>query len=112
MLSPELLADVDEGHLYRWAEARLGERGGEALLARGPMVLINRCDRPAARLMRWQSIADPPAALTGTLGRLRGNRVPPRATILARSSLRATLSSRRGQATPANSPSIVPGSAR
>ena len=60
--------DGDERQLYPCAEAWLGERGGEALLARGPMALISRRDRPAARLMRWQSIADPAAALAGPWG--------------------------------------------
>jgi type VI secretion system ImpC/EvpB family protein len=57
--------DGDERQLYPCAEAWLGERGAEAVMVRGPMALISRRDRPAVRLMRWQSIADPAAALSG-----------------------------------------------
>ena len=60
--------DGDERQLYPCAETWLGERGGQAVLARGPMALISRRDRPAARLMRWQSIADPAATLNGHWG--------------------------------------------
>jgi type VI secretion system protein ImpC len=57
-----------ERHLYPCAEAWLGERAGQALLERGLMPLLSRRDRPAARLMRWQSIAEPAAALAGPWG--------------------------------------------
>lgn len=55
-----------ERHLYPCAEAWLGDRAGQALLERGLMPLLSRRDRPAARLMRWQSIAEPAAALAGS----------------------------------------------
>lgn len=54
-----------ERRLYPCAEAWLGERAGLALLERGLMPLLSRRDRPAARLLRWQSIAEPPAPLAG-----------------------------------------------
>jgi type VI secretion system protein ImpC len=54
-----------ERRLYPCAEAWLGERAAAALLERGLMPLLSRRDRPAARLLRWQSIAEPPAALAG-----------------------------------------------
>ena len=54
-----------ERHLYPCAEAWLGERAGQALLEHGLMPLLSRRDRPAARLMRWQSIAEPALALAG-----------------------------------------------
>ncbi len=54
-----------ERRMYPCAEAWLGERAGQVLLERGLMPLLSRRDRPAARLMRWQSIAEPSAALAG-----------------------------------------------
>ena len=58
----------DERRLYPCAEAWLGERAGQELLGRGLMPLLSRRDRPAVRLMRWQSIAEPAAALAGAWG--------------------------------------------
>lgn len=52
-----------ERRMYPCAEVWIGERAGQELLARGLMPLLSRRERPAARLMRWQSIADPAAAL-------------------------------------------------
>ncbi len=40
----------------------------QAILERGLMPLLSRRDRPSARLMRWQSIAEPAAALAGPWG--------------------------------------------
>ncbi len=57
-----------ERRLYPCAEAWLGEGAGQALIERGIMPLVSRRDRPAARLMRWQSIAEPVAALAGPWG--------------------------------------------
>ena len=54
-----------EPHLQPCAEVGLTERAIEAMLARGIMPLVNLKDRDAARLVRLQSIADPPAALAG-----------------------------------------------
>ena len=62
-----------QGRMYPCAEAWLGERAGQALLERGLMPLLSRRDRPAVRLMRWQSIAEPAAALAGYPGRLSGS---------------------------------------
>jgi len=53
-----------ERRIYPAAEAWLGERAGQALLERGLMPLMSRRDRPAVRLMRWQSIAEPSAELS------------------------------------------------
>lgn len=47
------------------AEVALGESAGEALLARGPMAVLSYRNRNAARLLRWQSIAEPAQALRG-----------------------------------------------
>ena len=57
-----------ERQMYPCAEAWLGEGAGQALIERGIMPLVSRRDRPAARLMRWQSIAEPVAALAGRWG--------------------------------------------
>ena len=47
------------------AEAFLSERAGEALLAGGIMPLLSWRNRPAVRVMRMQSIAEPPTPLRG-----------------------------------------------
>jgi len=47
------------------AEWLLGEAAGTALLSRGLMPLLSYRNRNAARLLRWQSIADPAQALRG-----------------------------------------------
>ncbi len=47
------------------AEAYLSEMAGEALLERGLMPLLSYKNRNAVRLMRFQSIASPPAGLAG-----------------------------------------------
>ncbi|HRD48341.1 MAG: type VI secretion system contractile sheath large subunit [Candidatus Competibacter sp.] len=46
-------------------EALLGERAMNAILARGIMPLLGQRQRNAARLVRFQSLADPPVALAG-----------------------------------------------
>ncbi|MCC8998081.1 MAG: hypothetical protein LM522_01060, partial [Candidatus Contendobacter sp.] len=46
-------------------EALLGERAMSAILARGIMPLLGQRQRNAARLARFQSLADPPVALAG-----------------------------------------------
>ncbi len=48
------------------AEVMLGEHAGAAILTRGIMPLLSYRGRNAARLMRFQSLADPPAALPGS----------------------------------------------
>lgn len=50
------------------AEALISEQAAQAIAARGSMPLLSWRDRPAASLLRWQSIAHPPAPLRG-LGR-------------------------------------------
>ncbi len=55
-------------HLQACAEVYLSERAGEAILTRGIMPLLSYQQRNAARLMRFQSIADPPAGLAGPWG--------------------------------------------
>ena len=57
-----------ERRIYPCAETWLGEGAGQALIERGIMPLVSRHDRPAARLMRWQSIAAPATALAGPWG--------------------------------------------
>lgn len=52
-----------ESKMKPCAEVLLGERAGAAILARGIMPLLSHRGRNAARLMRFQSLADPPAGL-------------------------------------------------
>jgi type VI secretion system protein ImpC len=47
------------------AELYLGERTGEAMLARGVMPFLSLRNRNAARLLRFQSLADPARPLAG-----------------------------------------------
>lgn len=47
------------------AEVLLSDRAGDAILAQGLMPLLSVRGRNAARVMRFQSVADPPAALRG-----------------------------------------------
>lgn len=47
------------------AEWLLGDAAAEALSDRGLMPLLSRRDRAAARLLRWQSVAEPLQALRG-----------------------------------------------
>ena len=54
-----------EPQLQPCAEAWLGERAGQALLERGLMPLLSHRQRAAVRLMRMQSIAEPPCRLVG-----------------------------------------------
>lgn len=55
----------DEERLQPCAEVCLTERAIDAILSRGIMPLVSFKDRNAIRLVRLQSIADPPAALLG-----------------------------------------------
>jgi type VI secretion system protein ImpC len=57
-----------ETRLLPCAEVDLGERAVDAILARGPMPLVSYRNRPTVRLVRFQSLADPPAALAGPWG--------------------------------------------
>jgi type VI secretion system protein ImpC len=47
------------------AEVYLSEHEGEELAAQGFMTLLSMKGRPEARLLRFQSIAEPPVALRG-----------------------------------------------
>jgi len=63
---PAYVHQVDnEKQLLPCAEQYLSERSGEAVLAGGLMPLMSYRDRNAARLLRFQSIADPPSPLAG-----------------------------------------------
>jgi type VI secretion system protein ImpC len=55
----------DEPRLQPGAEVSLTGRAVDAILARGIMPLVGFKDRDVARLIRLQSIADPPTALGG-----------------------------------------------
>lgn len=54
----------DDRGLQACAEAYIGERGGEKLLALGLVPVLSHEQRAAVRLMRMQSIAEPAAALS------------------------------------------------
>ena len=54
-----------EAVLKACAEAYLTETAAEEILGRGVMPLLSYRNRNAARLMRFQSLADPAAALRG-----------------------------------------------
>jgi len=54
-----------ERHQQPVAEHLMSEEAGQALLDRGLMPLMSYRNRPAARLLRWQSVASPPQALQG-----------------------------------------------
>jgi type VI secretion system protein ImpC len=53
-----------EAHLQACAEVFLGQRAVDATLARGIMPLESARDRGVVRMVRLQSIADPPGALS------------------------------------------------
>ena len=74
----DLAAGLDIGdlpsHIYRQdgesrqqpcAEVATGESAGEAILQHGVMAVLSYRNRNAARLLRWQSIADPLQPLQG-----------------------------------------------
>ena len=54
--------------MYPTAEVFWGQRAADAALARGLMPVLSARDRNAVRLVRLQSIADPPSALGGAAG--------------------------------------------
>lgn len=75
-LRPGAVHDIDglPAHVYRedgesklkpCAEALLTEKAATAMLEWGLMPLLSLKDRDAVRLMRFQSLADPPAPLAG-----------------------------------------------
>ncbi|MHC4859933.1 MAG: type VI secretion system contractile sheath domain-containing protein [Planctomycetota bacterium] len=57
-----------ESKMTPCAEAYLSETAAEAILARGIMPLLSLRNLNAARLLRFQSLADPPKALAGPWG--------------------------------------------
>ena len=76
-MEPGDLLDVDdlpafsykrdgEAQLLPCAEIAMPERTAETILRRGIMPLLSYRNRNAARLMRFQSIAEPPSALAGS----------------------------------------------
>jgi len=78
-MEPGDLLDVDDLPLHLFeedgerkikpcAEILLSERGGDAILGRGVMPLLSYRDRNMARVLRFQSIAHPPAGLSGPWG--------------------------------------------
>lgn len=68
-LPSHIYTDGDgERHQQPCAELLLGENAGQAMLERGLMPLLSYRNRNAVRLLRWQSIAEPAAALQGLPG--------------------------------------------
>lgn len=59
------IRDNDGSRLQPCAEVLLGDQALEAILARGIMALACLKDTDVARLVHFQSIADPPAGLSG-----------------------------------------------
>jgi len=57
--------DSGQTRLFPCAEWALGERSATRILERGIMPVMARRDRNAVRVLRLQSIADPPAPLAG-----------------------------------------------
>ncbi|MFO1372487.1 MAG: type VI secretion system contractile sheath large subunit [Candidatus Competibacteraceae bacterium] len=64
-LPAHIHTEASERVLQPCAEVLLGERAMSAILARGLMPLLSHRQRNAVRLARFQSLADPPAALAG-----------------------------------------------
>ncbi|MEJ1356160.1 MAG: type VI secretion system contractile sheath large subunit, partial [Candidatus Sedimenticola sp. (ex Thyasira tokunagai)] len=60
--------DDGERRLMPCAETLLSERTGEAILAQGLMPLLSYRNRNTVRVLRFQSIASPGAALSGPWG--------------------------------------------
>ena len=60
-------AYVEDGEkrMQACAESHLSERAGQALLQRGLIPLLSYANRNAIRVMRLQSVAEPPRALAG-----------------------------------------------
>jgi type VI secretion system protein ImpC len=64
-LPAHVFEDGGESRMTACAEAYLTETAGDAILRRGIMPILSYRDRNAARLVRFQSLAEPPAALAG-----------------------------------------------
>lgn len=66
---PSHVVTEDGQHLQQpGAEVLISEQAAAAIAERGPMPLMSWRDRPAATLLRWQSIASPATALRGLGG--------------------------------------------
>jgi type VI secretion system protein ImpC len=61
----DLPAHFHDNAMQAAAEAWVGERAAERILSSGPMPWLSFKDRPAARLLRLQSVADPATSLPG-----------------------------------------------
>jgi type VI secretion system protein ImpC len=64
-LPAHVYQDAGEAKMTPCAEVFLTERAAAAILDRGVMPVMSYRDRNAARLARFQSLADPPAGLPG-----------------------------------------------
>jgi len=64
-LPSHVFTEDGERHQQPVAEGLMPEEAGQALLERGLMPLLSYRNRPAARLLRWQSVAQPAQALQG-----------------------------------------------
>jgi predicted component of type VI protein secretion system len=63
---PAYIVERDgERQLQPCAEVLMSERAAEAIGERGIMAVASYKDRAEARLVRFQSVADPPRALSG-----------------------------------------------
>lgn len=60
--------DAGESTMKPCAEVCLSERGAEEILKRGVMPVMSYRNRNEVRVMRFQSVADPPAPLAGSWG--------------------------------------------
>jgi type VI secretion system protein ImpC len=67
-LPAHIYEEAGERVMQPATEALLGERAMQALLARGLMPLLGHRQRNAVRLARFQSLAEPAAALAGAWG--------------------------------------------
>lgn len=61
----DLPAHFRDGAMQPCAETLIGERAAEQMLSHGPMPFMSYKDRPAVRLLRLQSLADPSTSLPG-----------------------------------------------
>ncbi len=64
-LPSHVYSEDGERHQQPCAELLMGEEAGQALLQRGLMPWLSYRGRNAARLLRWQSVAQPAQALQG-----------------------------------------------
>ena len=64
-LPSHIYLDDGESRQQPCAEVALSESAGEAVLLQGAMAVLSYRNRNAARLLRWQSIAEPLQSLQG-----------------------------------------------